>query len=230
MSDKSWELSEETKKIIDNYRRYIIQQKEYFIQIIHYVDKVINEMLENREISPYGEIRARIKSVNSALKNDEIKAVDDVFGIEIITATEFEYNKIIEVLKEIMTVQKDKKHDKDNGYKARHMTMTLKREYLGILGIPEFRHEYVPMIEYQFKTFQTLLEVEYGKASHSKYKQEDEQKMQEKYDNNTYEDDEIAETWVSIGGQMIKLTSEEAFLRNHPYIKKHKTEKGNEVK
>ena len=225
MEKKSWELSETSKKMIKDtmiYKEYINQQKKYFIQIMHYVDRIINEMVDNGEISLYGEIRARIKSVNSALKNDEFKAVDDAFGIEIITATEFEYTKIIESLKEIMTVQKDKEHNKDNGYKARHMTMTLNKENLFALDIPEANYEYVPMIEYQFKTFQTLLEIEYGRAGHGKYKNEDEEEMQRKYDNNMYSNEEIAETWVSIGGKMVKLSKEEAFLRNHPYVKRNR--------
>ena len=69
MERKSWELTPEQRNEMENifeYNKYVYQQQEHFIIIMNYIDNIINEMLENGEISEYGEFRARIKSPKSA--------------------------------------------------------------------------------------------------------------------------------------------------------------------
>ena len=229
MERKSWELTPEQRNEMENifeYNKYVYQQQEHFIIIMNYIDNIINEMLENGEISEYGEFRARIKSPKSALKNDPVKALDDVFGMEIITATEFEYEKIMKELEEFMTVQKSKDHNKKNGYKAKHRMMTLMRDKLEILGIPNSKFEEIPMIEFQFKTFQTLMQVETGTAKHSDYKNEDMAAIQEKYDKYGCDPYELPTMWVSKGGKMVMLTPDEAMKKIYPLLKPRDRKKG----
>ena len=229
MERKSWELTPQQRNEMENifeYNKYIYQQQEYFIIIMNYIDNIINEMLENGEISEYGEFRARIKSPKSALRNDPVKALDDVFGMEIITATEFEYEKIMKELEEFMTVQKSKDHNKKNGYKAKHRMMTLMRDKLELLGIPNGKFEEIPMIEFQFKTFQTLMQVETGTAKHSDYKNEDMDAIQEKYDKYGCDPYELPTMWVSKGGKMVMLTPDEAMKKIYPLLKPRDRKKG----
>lgn len=240
---KSWELTEEQKKEINKvhgkhlYNKFIMQQEDEFICVMNFVNGIINEMIKNREITSFTQVRARIKSEKSVLQNDPLKAVDDVFGMEIVTATEKEYEKVIEKLKTYMSVSPVKPprlHNKPNGYKATHVGMTLKKEYIEEVGIEEEKYEEIPIVEFQFKTLEVMIKASTGEAAHTKYKQESLEEVQKKYDEGkySYENDgffELPTMWVSRNGKMEPLDVDEILETMYPYLKmKHGDEKGEE--
>jgi len=237
---KSWELTPEQKENLEkrnsmqelyDYNKYVMQQEEEFVKVMNFVNEIINDLIEDREITEFAEIRARIKSQKSVLANDPVKAVDDVFGMEIITPTEQEYKRIIEELKEWMTVQKEKQHNKKNGYKATHLAMTFKKEHLNAVGIEEDKYEEIPMIEFQFKTIETMIRSSRGDAIHSKYKGESLEEIQRRYDAGEYSEGsngvfELPSMWKSFRGKMRLLDTEETLQTMHPFLKTKNKQKG----
>lgn len=231
--EKSWELTEEQKMNIRQrnpmqdlyeYNKFVMQQEEEFVKVMNFVNSIVNDLIEEREITAFTQVRARIKSQKSVLQNDPIKAVDDVFGMEIITATEQEYEKIIEELKEWMTVQKEKKHNKPNGYKATHLAMTLKKDHIRVVEIKEDKYEEIPMIEYQFKTIETMIKASKGEAAHTTYKGENLEDVQQRYDAGEYTVGgsgifELPTMWISERGSMRLLDTEEVLEAMYPYLK-----------
>lgn len=228
--EKSWELTGEQRDKVKKYEAekrnemqdlyeyniYVMQQQKQFEKIMFYINDLINELKDYGEISEYTEVRARIKSPKSALNNDSFKTLDDTFGMELITVTEDEMELVMEKIQKIMSVQKSKNHDKPNGYKAKHRIMTLKKEMLEKLGIEEEIFEFVPMIEFQFKTFETLMRCLKGTAEHTVYKGE------ERYDKNEYNVFEVPTMWVSKNGKMSMLTMEETLKKMYPFLRTKK--------
>ena len=151
--------------------------------------------------------------------------------MEIITPTEQEYKRIIEELKEWMTVQKEKQHNKKNGYKATHLAMTFKKEHLNAVGIEEDKYEEIPMIEFQFKTIETMIRSSRGDAIHSKYKGESLEEIQRKYDAGEYSEGsngvfDLPSMWKSHRGKMRLLDTEETLQTMHPFLKTKNRQKG----
>ena len=232
MSQKSWDLTEEQKERLNKrnamqylyeYNKYIGQQQEQFEKVMNFVNKLIMRLKDEARISEYIEFRARIKSARSAIVNDEVKALDDVFGMEIIATTDHELDTIYNELKKWMTTTKTKKHNKPNGYKANHYTMYFNSDKIHILGIADKDCEYVPIIEYQFKTFETLIKSsEGGTAEHSIYKGKNKQEIQQKYDKGEYDVFELPTMWVSKDGEMIMLTPEKTLKKMYPFLREKK--------
>lgn len=245
---KSWELTQEQKEKLKHrnqmqdlyeYNKYVMQQEEEFVKVMNFVNSIINDLIEEREITAYTQVRARIKSQKSVLQNDSIKLVDDVFGMEIVTATEQEYNKIIEELKDWMTIspyRKPNNLNKQNGYKATHINMTLKKEHIDTVGIQEDKYEEIPMIEFQFKTIAVMINASIGAAAHTIYKGENMEEIQRKYDAGEYETGkigifELPTMWKSEKGKMRLLDTEEVLETMYPYLKlKPKVKNMKEIK
>jgi len=235
---KSWELTgaqkdkvrkiEEVKRNemqdLHEYNQYVVQQKKLFEKIMFYINELINNLRDYGEISEYTEVRARIKAPKSALNNDSIKTLDDTFGMEVITITEHEMKVVMEKIQQFMSIQKSKDHDKPNGYKAKHRIMTFKKDELERLGLEEEMFDVVPMIEFQFKTFETIMRCLKGPAEHTIYKGEKKEIIQEKYDNNEYNVFEVPTMWVSKNGEMCMLTMEETLKKMYPFIRTKKLE------
>lgn len=225
---KSWELTEQQKsklrrpnemQALYEYNEYVVQQQNQFEKIMEFVNSFVNNLIEEGEISEHTEIRARIKAAKSALHNDPVKALDDVFGMEIITATEYELEKIMENLQVLMNIYKAKDHDKPNGYKAKHRIMSVKQSQLSKMNIEPEHFELVPMVEFQFKTLATELACLQGNAEHSLYKGEKKEDVQKKYDNNEYEIFDVPTMWVSRNGKMEMLTLDETLKKMYPFLK-----------
>lgn len=236
--EKSWELTEEQKNNLRRieetkrnemqdlyeYNKYVMQQQKQFEKIMFFINDLINELKDYGEISEYTEVRARIKAPKSALNNDSIKTLDDTFGMEVITVTEHETEIVMKKIQKLMSVQKAKDHDKSNGYKAKHRIMTFRKEELGRLGMEEEMYDVVPMIEFQFKTFETLMRCLKGAAEHTIYKGEQKDKVQEKYDNNKFDVFEVPTMWVSKNGEMRMLTLEETLKKMYPFLRTKRLE------
>ena len=112
-----YKLSLEDKKSIEEknkelnkknlYLEFINSQRNGFYRFINYLNETIFTLQQQAKISDFIEVRARIKDINSALKNDETKALDDVFGVEIVCEDEEEINIIQNHIEKKMVSRKN---------------------------------------------------------------------------------------------------------------------------
>lgn len=235
---KSWELSEadarnvnkKNEEIISDtkkymlYNEYIEGQKNGFIAVMNFVNNKLNELIARGRISDLIQIRARIKSAESALKNDSGKALDDTFGMEIITATEDEITAILQALTPYMLKTKCKNHDKPNGYKAKHKYWTFKKDKMDYLEDDIDHEENIPMIEFQLKTSEVYVKCNNGgSADHTTYKGQTIQEIQEKFDRGNFNVFNTPTMWASENdgngiNKMRLLSSEEALKKIYPFL------------
>lgn len=223
---------EKEEQIVDTYKKmqlygeYVSIQRSGFEKIMNLINDWINELKENGNISEYIEIRARIKAIESAIYNDEKKALDDVFGMEVIAATEDELQIIIDKILENFEVIRQKNHDKDNGYKAQHKLIMLKQDECIELGISEEEMHNMPLLEIQFKTLEVAIRSSVGSADHSSYKGETKEGVQSKYDANGFKKSiNVPTMWISKDGKMIEISLEETLKKMYPFLKLNNTKK-----
>lgn len=107
-------------QIQEDYIKYIEKQKPYFEEYIQFIDKLLCELKKYRIVHDTTTLSARIKSSDSALKNDSKKGLDDCFGLEIDFSTEAEKELVEKIIASTIAITKEKKHNKDNGYRAYH--------------------------------------------------------------------------------------------------------------
>lgn len=229
---KGWILSEKEKAefeskaetvINDNlklmiYNEYVEEQRKGFIAVMNFVNSKINNLIDEGRVSEFIQIRARIKSVASTLLNDSNKALDDIFGIEIITATEEEYDTIIRNLIPYMHKTKSKNHDKPNGYKAKHKYWTFKKDKMEYLE-GDFEYERnIPMVEFQFKTSEVQVKANIGSANHEDYKGEKREYIQKKYDEGGFGIFNTPFMWASEDRKMRLLSKEETLKKIYPFL------------
>ena len=222
MEKKSWELSteqvSETRKF-DLYNNYVYSQREGFEKIMNFINDLTNHLKEEGKISDLFEIRARIKAPKSAIHNDPNKALNDVFGMEIITATETELKVVMEAISEYMKKVKEKDHDKSNGYKAFHRLLDFKTDKLEVLG-DNIEHLQFPLVEIQFKTMEVAVKCSGGTADHMLYKGETKEEVQAKYDNGEYSIfTNIPTMWISRNGELRMLSPDETLKKMYPFLK-----------
>lgn len=102
------------------YEEYKIQQAKQFELYLNYINEVLIILKDYRIVSDFTRISARIKAIESALKNDEEKTLDDVFGFEVDFATPGEKFFVSEIIKGTLIKRKEKIYNKCNGYEAYH--------------------------------------------------------------------------------------------------------------
>lgn len=215
------------------YEQFVNRQEEQFLLFINYLNKHINKLREDGLISPFLEFRARIKATNSALKNYKEKALDDVFGIEFICATNNEIKILQQDLDNMLKVHKEKKHNKANGYRAIHRSCEINKELVDQLNDELEKHgkekrlnEEFPMVEVQYKTVEVFYEANYGTASHEKYKGVKVSQLQQLYDEGMLTVGEyIPYMWISdpAHDDMRELSTEEVLKKTYPSLVLKKT-------
>ena len=216
-----------------NYNRFTIDQQEPFILFINYLNKAINELRSQEQVSDILQIRARIKSPNSALKNDnEGKKLDDIFGIEFICASEKEIELIKGKIESLtQTIGQEKEVIKDNGYEAIHCLYSLQDEFITKLNRTykkRYNKNLFPIVEVHFETAAVYYEANFGNARHDEYKKTDMEKIRR-----LYEADELVIgttlpfMWVSDPDNdiMRELSTEEVIKKLYPSLKLDKNEK-----
>ena len=209
------------------YEKFVLEQQEQFVLFINYLNQYINSLREQGIISPFLKFYARVKATNSALKNNEKKALDDIFGIEFICATDREIEILQKELETILKIHKVKIHDKENGYKAIHHSCSMKQEIRdelakGMANQLEVNQETFPAIEIQYKTIGVYYEAIYGKASHEKYKDTKLPQLQLLYDNDCLTVGEyIPYMWISNtdADNVRELSTEEVLKKMYPSLK-----------
>ena len=141
--EKFFEQNEKMKptmgEIADGYRGYIYDLGEGFLEVV----ETYNECLQIAKL--YGiveniKVKARIKDFSSSTTNTDIKLLDDVFGMEVVTGrkltdselenpklkktelekSEFEKEVLVLFNHLIFNISKDKILNKKNGYNAYH--------------------------------------------------------------------------------------------------------------
>lgn len=104
------------------YETYKNQQEGQFELYINYINEVLCILKDYRIVSDFTKFNARIKAPESAIANDdEEKALDDVFGMEVDFATPGEKFFVSELIKGTLNTIQEKIHKKDNGYEAYHL-------------------------------------------------------------------------------------------------------------
>lgn len=222
MDKKNWELSNEeileTRKF-DLYNNYVYSQKKGFEALINFINNLTNKMKEDGKISDLFEIRARIKAPQSAIHNDDHKVLNDVFGMEIITATEEELYMVANAILKHMDIVSEKKHDKANGYKALHRLLDLKKDEIENLDLDR-KCIQIPLVEIQFKTMEVAVKSCGGTADHAIYKGETKEEVQRKYDNGEFSIfTNVPTMWVSRNGEIKMLSTEETLKKMYPFLK-----------
>lgn len=199
------------------YENFICSQEAGFFRFMNYVYTVVDELKRKAKVSQFIEIRARIKDVTSALTNfEKNKLLDDVFGMEIICATENDIHTIKEELEKNLYSTRSKFHDKTNGYKAWHECYSAKIDSQKQLEKWDLCGEYVPAVECQFKTIAVELNPE---ASHHDYKNVNKLQMQSKLENETLKVGiQIPKMWVSRENGFHELQYKEIIQRVYPFI------------
>lgn len=106
---------------IDGYKGFISDLGGGFLEIAENYNECI-QIAKMNELIGDTKLKARIKDFSSSCINtyDKEKELDDVFGIEIVTATEFEKELLMLFNHLIFDIYKDKKYNKKNGYAAYH--------------------------------------------------------------------------------------------------------------
>lgn len=104
------------------YRSFVDSQKSHFESYIKFINAELCTLKHFRIVSDFTRFLARIKSEESSIHNDnrDNKALNDVFGLEIDTATTGEYAFLVELFKETLKQTKEKPHNKNNKYVAHH--------------------------------------------------------------------------------------------------------------
>lgn len=222
-------LTEEQARKI--YEKYVDEQQEQFITFINYLNQYINKLKEQNEVLKNVQLRARIKSTRSALRNYEIKALNDVFGIEFVCENEEGLTILQNEMNRILNVTRIKMHNKNNGYKAIHHSCTMKKELikkLNILleqeGVKSVGWDLFPLIEIQYKTSNVFGEANLGRANYQRYKHiEDAQlrRIEQLYKSGKLAIGEIIPyMWMSssIDGKMKRLSTEEILRKMYPTL------------
>ena len=117
-SMKVEELNDQQKVRI--YEKFRGEQEEQFEQYMNYINELLCILKDYRIVSDFTKFTARVKSTESAIKNDSEKALDDVFGMEVDFATPGEKAFVSEIIKGTLKQTKEKVHIKRNGYIAYH--------------------------------------------------------------------------------------------------------------
>ena len=122
----------EQEESVEAYIKYIQGQGENFLEFIETLNDCIG-IAEKYELIGNVNIKARIKDFDSSKRNSEKKALDDIFGVEIIPTTERDKEWIMLLTELIFRIGKNQGFDREsNGYKAYNQMVSLrdsKEEY-----------------------------------------------------------------------------------------------------
>lgn len=214
-------------EVLEAYIQYIMEQKKGFIAFINFIGNLVNELYRQGKISEWFEIRARIKSLDSAIHNDTEengKALDDVFGMEIIAGNQEELKEIKKKLEQYTKTVKEKNHNKQNGYKAHHISIDLNDDVRGqtklFYGI---ERNNIPLLEVQLKTVEDALKcLEGGTADHTTYKKTNKQEIQRKFNKGelTFKNN-VPLMWVGNAkteGKMKQLSLRDTIKKMYPFL------------
>lgn len=109
-------------EVEDIYEHYIRSQQKQFKAYIDFMNAELCVLKHYGIVSDYTRFLARIKGFDSAVNNDGQKPLNDVFGLEIDTATEGEAAFVSEIFNSTLNITREIIYNKDNGYRAHHFS------------------------------------------------------------------------------------------------------------
>lgn len=119
------QITEEEEKVL-GYIQYVDSQGENFLKFLQLLNECI-QIAETYELIGSVNIKARIKDYDSSNRNTEKKALDDVFGVEVIPTTERDKEWIMLLTELVFRIERSQGFDKkDNGYKAYNQMLELR--------------------------------------------------------------------------------------------------------
>lgn len=201
------------------YMEFVKSQEQGFFEFMDYVYTTVDNLKQKAKISPFIEIRARIKDIQSAFSNfEKNKMLDDIFGIEIICANEYEISVIKTELEKALRSPKSRSkfYNKPNGYKAWHESYSAKTETISQSKEWDLLSFNVPAVECQFKTIAVELNPE---ASHYDYKMVNKEEVQRKLEEQSLIiGKQIPRMWVSRENGFHELEYKEIIQKVYPFV------------
>lgn len=218
------------------YEKFVLDQEDQFILFINYFNRYLNYLRDIGMITTELAFYARVKATNSAYKNhSDGKALDDVFGIEILATSEKEYKTLMTEIESspdttrLLRVHHIKNHNKENGYKAEHHTCSIEPRLVKILNkilgkskSTLISDQLFPLIEFQYKTMKVHYDANLGTASHEQYKNIEIRQIQSLYDADLLTVGEYIPTmWRSdaYSDNVRELTSRDVLKKMYPSLK-----------
>ncbi len=104
---------------VDGYKGFISDLGGEFLEIVENYNQSL-QIAKLYELIGDVKLKARIKDFSSSSINSDKKELDDIFGVELVTATEFEKEVLMLFNHLAFNINKDKKYNKKNGYVAYH--------------------------------------------------------------------------------------------------------------
>ena len=203
----------------ETYEHFIKQQEKGFELVMNYIAGIVYQLQEKGEVTPFMEIRARIKAVEAALDNakpENMKLLDDIFGIELICANEQEIKVIKKEIEKVMRSTRNKDHNKKNGYKAIHRIYSVRPELAKNEEYKKFLEETVPAVECQYKTVEVKTNPQ---ARHYDYKNVNQPETQKTLEESVLvEGKELPKMWINKEGKMYQLPYKEVVRRVYPFV------------
>lgn len=117
-------MNPEIGQMIDGYKNYIADLGGGFLDIAEVYNQCL-KIAKSNELVGNIKLKARIKDFSSSYTNTDKKMLDDVFGMEVVTSTEFEKEIMMLFNHLLFDIQNDKKYNKETGYVAYHCTADL---------------------------------------------------------------------------------------------------------
>ncbi|MGN1311303.1 MAG: hypothetical protein ACI4VP_06460 [Clostridia bacterium] len=118
---------------MDIYRQLIDESLHGFIKFMEAINSAITVLEENLVMSNV-EFKARIKDAIGTVRNSDKKALDDIFGFELITPNETDKEILMLLIHKIYDekiCRRENNHNKSNGYHAHHRVGVLKNQFTG---------------------------------------------------------------------------------------------------
>ena len=102
------------------YKEFVDLQKKHFVSYINFLNAELCVLKHYGIVSDYTRFLARIKSPESAIRNDKTKTLNDAFGVEVDSATPGESAFIVMLFMETLKETKEAVKNKTNKYVAHH--------------------------------------------------------------------------------------------------------------
>ena len=115
------------KKIDDDdrvaiYEKYYENQIQQFESYLDFINKIMCVLKHYRIVTEKTNFSARVKSIDSALENDQKKALNDIFGIGINAGISGESELLYLLFSSSLTPTRNVVKNKENGYAAHHFS------------------------------------------------------------------------------------------------------------
>lgn len=102
------------------YKEFVDLQKKHFVAYMNFFNAELCVLKHYGIVSDFTRFLARIKSTESAIKNDQTKALNDAFGIEVDSATPGEATFTVMLFMGTLSETKEAVKNKPNKYIAHH--------------------------------------------------------------------------------------------------------------